>query len=259
MKVVFVNNKFNNKRLISLLENEFPSARKSVFYRALRKKDIRINNLRTSENSILHTGDEVRLYISDTFLFPSFSVVYEDDYILAIDKPKGIEVLGNNSLTSLLQKDYCFIAPCHRLDRNTEGIILFAKSESILEILLDKFKSHEVIKMYKCKVYGILKKKHDILKSYLFKDSKKSMVYVSDKLEKGYKEIITEYRVLEENVKENFSILEVLLHTGRTHQIRAHLSHIGHPIIGDRKIWELYGQQAVRCIFTGFMCFQNCF
>lgn len=87
-------------------------------------------------------------------------------------------------------------------------------------------------------VYGIFNKKHDILKAYLFKDKKKSMVYISNKLEKGYKEIITEYTVLEENKNENYSLLEVILHTGRTHQIRAHLAHISHPIIGDRKIWK---------------------
>ena len=76
------------------------------------------------------------------------------------------------------------------------------------------------------------------MKAYLFKDSKKSVVYISDESKKGYRPIITEYTVLEENKSQNYSILEVVLHTGRTHQIRAHLAHIGHPIIGDRKIWD---------------------
>jgi 23S rRNA pseudouridine955/2504/2580 synthase len=92
--------------------------------------------------------------------------------------------------------------------------------------LLEKFKNHEILKFYKCKVYGILNKKHEILNAYLFKDKKKSMVYIKNHPEKGYRKIITEYTILEENKKENYSILEVLLHTGRTHQIRAHLAFI---------------------------------
>lgn len=116
--------------------------------------------------------------------------------------------------------------------------MVFAKNSSSLDILLQKFQNQEITKIYKCKVYGILKDKHAVLKAYLFKDTKKSMVYISNYKEKGYREIITEYKVLKEDVKENYSILEVILHTGRTHQIRAHLAHIGHPIIGDRKIWR---------------------
>lgn len=109
----------------------------------------------------------------------------------------------------------------------------------MLEILLKKFKLHEITKYYRCKVFGIPSKKHDVLNAYLFKDSKKSLVKISDKFQKGYKKIITEYKVVEENPSENTSILEIILHTGRTHQIRAHLASVGFPIIGDRKIWKL--------------------
>ena len=242
MKSLIVSNKFNNKKLLSFLEYSFPDASISVFYKALRKKDIRVNDIKVSENVVIYEGDKIDVYILDKFLFAvdfKIDIVYEDENILAINKPKNIEVTGENSLESLLQEKYNSygIKPCHRLDRNTEGLVIFAKNEEALNILLEKFKNKEITKYYKCKVYGRFKKPHDILSAYLFKDNKKSMVYISDKKGVGYREIITEYTVLEENIKENYSILEVILHTGRTHQIRAHLAYLGHPIIGDRKIW----------------------
>ena len=105
----------------------------------------------------------------------------------------------------------------------------------------------EVIdKYYKCTVIGILDKKQDTLKDYLFKDNRKSMVYVSNTKKTGYREIITSYKVLNEDKKDNVSILEVKLHTGRTHQIRAHLAHIGHPILGDGK----YGNNEINKKFN---------
>ena len=123
--------------------------------------------------------------------------------------------------------------PCHRLDRNTTGLIIFAKNEKSLNILLNKFKNHEIEKHYLAVVYGIPKEKHEKLESYLFKDNKKSIVYISEEFKKGYQKIITKYTLLEKR-KDNTSILDVEIETGKTHQIRAHLAHIGLPIIGDR-------------------------
>ena len=130
--------------------------------------------------------------------------------------------------------------PCHRLDRNTSGLILFAKNETSLKILLEKFKSHEIKKHYLALVYGIPKKKNDKLISYLFKDSSKSLVYISDVPKKGYLKIITSYSLLE-SYSNNTSLLDVEIETGRTHQIRAHLAHIGLPIVGDGK----YGKNEI--------------
>ena len=127
--------------------------------------------------------------------------------------------------------------PCHRLDRNTSGLILYAKNEASLNILLQKFKNHEIEKHYLALVYGIPKKQNDKIESYLFKDSSKSVVYISDIPKKGYSKIITSYNILEK-YPNNTSLLDVEIKTGKTHQIRAHLAHIGYPIIGDRKIWN---------------------
>lgn len=123
MKVLIVNNKFDNKKLLSFLKYEFPSTSDSTFYKALRKKDIRINNIKVSENVIVYEGDEIKLYILDEYLKQKvdLKIVYDDENILVLDKPKGIEVTGENSLTYLVQKHFSNnqILPCHRLDRNT--------------------------------------------------------------------------------------------------------------------------------------------
>lgn len=250
MRTININNKNDEKKLNNVLQKEFPALSLNTIYKALRKKDIRVNNVRINENITLHTGDIVKVFIADEFLFTDKSdnvskvsrkstdipVIYEDSNILIVDKPSEIEVTGDNSLTTVLSAKYGFtIYPCHRLDRNTTGITLFAKNKQSEQILFEKFKRHEIEKHYICRVYGIPPKKHAILNDYLFKDNKKSMVYISNTHKKGYQNISTEYFVLSSNKSNNTSILEVILHTGRTHQIRAHLAYIGYPIIGDGK------------------------
>lgn len=248
MKTLIVNNKYNNKKLNTFLLDNFNGLSINTLYKALRKKDILVNNVRIKDNITLHTGDKVILYITDDFLFKkiNFNIIYEDENILVINKPIGIEVTSSTSsedtLTTILEKKaYHFIKPCHRLDRNTSGLVLFAKNEKALNILLNKFKEKEISKFYKCTVYGILKKSQATLEAYLFKDNKKSTVYVYDDFKKGCVKIITSYKVLNTNLQDNTCVLEVELHTGKTHQIRAHLAHIGHPIIGDGK----YGKNEI--------------
>ena len=253
MKSLVVDDKFDKKKLNSFLFYNFNGLNNTTFYKALRKKDIRINHKRINANVVISSGDLIEVYISDNLLFHCdnvlIDIVYEDNNIIVVNKPIGIEVLGEFSITSLLQKKYSHdlnirISPCHRLDRNTSGLLLFAKNNSSLEILLKKFKNHEIKKFYICLVYGSPPKNNEILTSYLFKDVKKSIVYISDLPKKGYKKIITEYKLLKK-YPNNTALLEINLHTGRTHQIRAHLAHINCPIIGDGK----YGINSINKAF----------
>ncbi len=251
MKKLNVPKKYNNKKLSTFIFDTFPTINKNSWYKALRKKDVRINNVKISSDTTIHSGDEITLYINDSLLLGNDSlnipIIYEDNNIIVVNKPEELEVTGNSfSLTSILvQKFEKEVYPCHRIDRNTKGLVLFAKNEIALKILLNKFKNKEIEKHYLAKVYGVPKKVHDILEAYLFKDSKKSLVYISDEPKKNYSKIITEYKVLSSDKEANSSILEINLHTGKTHQIRAHLAHIGFPIIGDGK----YGINSVNKAF----------
>ena len=263
MKKIIIDNKFNNKKVSDVLYFYFNGLTKNTLYKAFRKKDIRINNVKINMDAVVHTNDILTIFIVDDLLYKKFNFtkIYEDENILIVNKPTDIEVVGNNSLASLLQKEYEYVEPCHRLDRNTTGLVLFAKNKVALEILLDKFKKQEIEKHYLAKIYGVpnfnyLKNSFNSIQSksttsnspisknfsekitltaYLFKDNKKSIVYISDVPKKGYVKIETSFSLLEKNVKENYSILDIELHTGKTHQIRAHLAHLGYPIIGDGK------------------------
>ena len=237
MQKITVTPKFDNKKLSDFLYSNFNGLTKNTLYKAFRKKDIRINDIKIGEDTIVHCNDIITIYIIDGLLYKKINIekIYEDDNILIVNKPDGIEVVGENSLTTMLSSEYSYIAPCHRLDRNTKGLVLFAKNETSLNILLEKFKNKEIEKHYIAKVYGIPNFTSKTFTAYLFKDNRKSVVYISDIPKKGYVKIETTFTVLEKEQKENYSILDVELHTGKTHQIRAHLAHLGYPIIGDGK------------------------
>lgn len=242
MKNLIVTEKYNNKKLSNFILDTFPALNKNTLYKALRKKDIRINDIKINSDCIISLGDKITLYITDNYLFGedkfNIPIIFEDENILVVNKPEHLSVSEDNlpTLTSILQNKYGKnINPCHRIDRNTKGLVLFAKNSEALNILLEKFKNKEIEKHYLAKVYGIPQEKHKVLEAYLFKDSKKSLVYISDIPKKNYQKIITEYTVLETNPNKNTAILDINLHTGKTHQIRAHLAHIGFPILGDGK------------------------
>ena len=181
MKKFIVTSKFNNKKLSEAVFWNFPNLKQNMFFKALRQKDIKVNGSRVKENIVVNEDDNIEVYISDEFLLGEtleLDVVFEDENILVINKPSGISVTeekdsNSTTLTNIAKDKFGKeLEPCHRLDRNTSGLVLFAKNKEAEKILLEKFKNHEIEKHYKALVYGIPKENHKILKDYLFKERK---------------------------------------------------------------------------------------
>ena len=145
MKELIVPKKYDGKKLNIFLFDSFNGLTNNTFHKAMRKKDIRINNTRITENQTIYEGDEIKVYIVDEMLYKenNIEVVYEDENIVVFNKPENLEVTGESSLEQYAKNKYLgqFIEACHRLDRNTNGLVLFAKNEEALKILLDAFKN----------------------------------------------------------------------------------------------------------------------
>lgn len=208
--------------------------------RILRNKDVRISGKRISKDVEVDENSLLEVYLEEI----KIKIIFEDENIVIVFKPRNLETVKENGdhddLLSILTKQIGIsLYAVHRLDRNTEGLVIFAKNELAKFSLDNAIKNRNIEKYYLAKVVGKPSISNEHLVAFLKKDEKNSRVYVSLTQEKGYEIIKTNYKLISTNGE--FSILEIELLTGRTHQIRAHLSFIGLPILGDEK----YGNSEV--------------
>lgn len=198
-------------------------------------KDAKINGARVKDDVVLTAGDVVTVFYEQKQMAKHYNPVFIDDNVIAVDKFDNVETINSkgDSLYDELKAEYGEIYAIHRLDRRTSGLVIFARNRVAENELLTAFKNRLLDKKYHAIVKGQFNSSHAILKNYCVKDAKNSIVKVIDKPTPNAVEIITEYKVIK-TIGSN-SLVEITLHTGRTHQIRAHMAYIGHQVIGDGK------------------------
>lgn len=262
MRKFIVQKCLNGERIDKVLCKNFKNLSKGAMHKAFRKRDVKVNGVRVKAEERVFEDDEVEVFLKDeildgvltgekreevvTNLVRELDVIYEDSNLLVLNKSQGIMVHEDDGdevsvieVVEFYLRGKCTPMLCHRLDRNTGGLLMIAKNKKAFEFLSEKIKQKKVKKFYTCILNGSLKRAQDELVAYLKKIDSKGRVFVWDNQVKGSLIIKTGYRVLKElSVKEqdlNFSLVQAHLITGRTHQLRAHFAHIGHPILGDGK------------------------
>lgn len=236
----------------------------SLLYKSIRLKKIKVNRKRTEPSAMLSEGDTVQCFLAEEFfkkqtdetslerITPRLAIVYEDENIMLLDKRPGVSVHedesgSTNTLITHIQaylyqkgeydpqRENAFApALCNRIDRNTGGIVIAAKNAEALRIMNEKIKLREIDKYYLAATHGIPTPRENTVVGYLRKDEKTKTVTVYDKNPpRDAKKIITKYKVIA--TRGGNALCEVELLTGRTHQIRAHMAYIGHPLLGDGK------------------------
>ena len=263
MKEFVINDNDAGQRLDKFLSKTCKNLPQSLLYKAIRTKKIKVNRKRAEPGTTLMPGDVVLCFLSPEFfegtagkdlfytLKPELDIVYEDENIIICDKRPGLlshpdEEGEQNTLIEhikayLYQKgeykpedENSFVPSlCNRIDRNTGGLVIAAKNASALRDMNEMIRARVVSKYYLCAVHGVPSPKEAILTAYLYKDTKNNTVTVYDKYRQGRVKMVTGYKVTAE--KNGNALLEVRLYTGKTHQIRSHLSYIGHSLLGDGK------------------------
>ncbi len=219
------------------IDNYFPTLADSEVNRLFRDRDIRVNGIKTGDRKQrVAKGSEITVYEKKSKEKFLFLPVYEDEELLVVDKEQGVNSEG---LYYELSKQYPFLAFIHRLDRNTAGLIVFAKTPRTERGLREAFEKRSAQKTYHALVVGKPNPARKVAEAYLRKNASKSVVSVFDRQVDGAEKIVTGYEVV--RAGNGFSLLSVDLITGKTHQIRAHLAFMGYPILGDEK----YGNEQV--------------
>ena len=267
MKSFTVTKNDASKRLDKFITQNCPTLPSSLMFKYIRTKRIKVNGKRAEISTRLNLGDTVEAYINDEFFVskqPKYDflsaparldIVYEDENILLADKKQGLLVHPdkneyNDTLIARIQH-YLYDkgeydpeaensfrpALANRIDRNTGGIVIAAKNAEALKILCDKIKYREIEKKYLAVIHGTPKKKTSLLEGFLEKNEDKNKVYLKNRKTDDSLTIKTKYTLLES--KNELSLIEVELLPGRTHQIRAHMASIGHPLLGDGKYGKL--------------------